>query len=205
MNHKVPIKPGVTEIAQRKIVNLPYLASMVTIFNWLAASVVIPLMIPAIQTAGRDEHFQLRLFVGILFSGILTFCLLYFNMEIFSRRLWQEIFPTHRITAVKGAWRMKMGTRMIISLAVTGIFPILMLSVVIYNKTRLMLIQDPGALLPSLLAVIFFLLAGSTIATIIVARMASKSIVVPLQNLEQAIRKVENGNFNVKVPFGFQR
>ena len=197
---QTPETPGVKDIAKRKVINLPYLSALATIWNWLAASLVFPVLIPLLENVSADSRLPYRMFIGILFSGVITTSLIYFNMELFSRKLWPKLFPDNKITGVKGAWRMTMGARMVVSLVVTGVLPFLMLSVVVYNKTRLMLMQDPESLLQSQLAVICFLLAGCTIATIVVARMAAKSIVVPLQNLERAIKKVEGGDYQVRVP-----
>ncbi|MBI9075921.1 MAG: SpoIIE family protein phosphatase [Desulfatibacillum sp.] len=194
------IKPGMKEIAQRKVINLPYLCAIVSFGNWLAASVVIPTLVLIAQPAGKDWFIVFRMFAGILFSGCFTGALLYFNMEIFGRRIWPMIFPDDSVTGIRGALRMKMRARMIISLFLTGVFPTIMLSVVVYNKTRLMLAYNPDMILQSLLAVISFILAGSFIATIIVSRMAAKSIVEPLQHLERAIIRVERGDFQVRVP-----
>ncbi|WP_169829380.1 SpoIIE family protein phosphatase [Desulfatibacillum aliphaticivorans] len=200
LNGQMQEAPGIKEIAKRKVINLPYLSALATIWNWLAASLVFPVMIPFLENISGDPRLPYRMFLGILFSGVITTSLVYFNMELFSRELWPKLFPNDKITGVKGAWRMTMGTRIIISLIVTGVLPILMLSVVVYNKTRLMLAQNPESLLHSQLAVISFLLVGCTIATLIVARMAARSIVVPLANLERAIRKVEAGDYNVRAP-----
>jgi hypothetical protein len=94
-NH--PIGSKLHRGAQRKILDMPFIHSMISLFCWFLAAVIWSIYFCLM--AGTGQAFSivlfdtLRLFIGIIISGTVVGSIVFFSVEIFCRRVRPYFFP----------------------------------------------------------------------------------------------------------------
>ena len=184
--------------ARRKILNLPFTAALVALINWSMASVIMA-GYNFVETVSGETFsvasFQaLRVFVGVIISGIITSAIVFFVVEIQARKAWPHFFPRGDLTRTEGALQMKLRTRMFISFLLASFVPMVLMAILSYNKARLMLVMDPETVLQSLFNLTLFLLIAALAVAVILSYLVSSSIIVPVKGMERAMVKVQKGD-----------
>ena len=201
-NHPIDFK--LHRRAQRKILDMPFIQSMMGLICWFLAAVIwsisFCLMAEAEQVFSIILFDTLRLFIGMIISGTVVSAIVFFSVEIFCRRVRPYFFPDGGIVKAPCTFRLKLPIRMLIFFVLTSILPIILMAVLSYNKAKLMLIMNPEDVIQSLLYLTAFLLAIALAIAIILSRLFSKSIIGPVSQMEDAMAKVEQGNLAVSVP-----
>ena len=198
------IDPGLQKKAQRKILDLPYISALMSLFNWFLAAITMTaysLMSEsgegASLTAGLFEG--LRVFIGVIIAGIITCAIIFFTTESQCKKIWPDFFPEGGLAGIPGAFRLKLRTRMFVIFVLASILPLILMAVLSYNKARMMLVMDPAQVIQSLLYLTAFLLAVTLAVAIILSRTFSTGIIEPVRRMEAAMAKVEKGDLAVTV------
>lgn len=186
---------------QRRLLNIPLIAGIVGMVNWSLAAIVIPLLLihhasPA-APGERLLHF-FWLFTGIILSGVVTSVMVYFGQEISVRRLHPDFFPHGGVTNMKGVFRVKLRTRVLLFFFMGGLLPMMDMAFLAYNKARLVLSHDPQVVLDELRAVLIFTLLVVGALTITLAHFLTRSIVDPIQRLRHAMNRVATGDLSAQ-------
>jgi len=201
-NH--PIDSKLHRRAQRKILDMPFIHSMVILVCWFVAAVIWSIYFCSVAEAGQAFSIilfdSLRMFIGIIIGGTVVSAIEYFSIEIYCRRVRPYFFPDGGIVKAPCTFRLKLPIRMLIIFALTSTLPIILMAVLSYNQAKLMLIMNPEDVIQSLLYLTAFLLATAMAITIILSRLFSTSIIGPVNQMEDAMTKVEQGNLAVSVP-----
>ena len=192
------VTQNLEEEARRKILNLPFMAALVALINWAMASVIMS-GYNLIETASAETFavasFQaLRVFVGVIISGITTSAIVFFVVEIQTRKFWHHFFPGGDLSKTPGALQMKLRTRMFIAFMLASIVPMILMAVLSYNKARLMLVMNPEDVIQSLYHLTAFLLIAALAVAVTLSYLVSSSIVGPVKGMETAMLKVRNGD-----------
>ena len=186
--------------ARRKILNLPFMAALVALINWAMASVIMS-GYNLIETASTETFaaasFQaLRVFVGVAISGVITSAIVFFVVEIQARKTWPHFFPQGDLSKTRGAFQMKLRTRMFIAFMLVSFVPMTLMAILSYNKARLMLVMNPEDVIQSLFHLTAFLLIAALVVTVILSYLVSSSIIGPVKSMETAMMKVRNGDLS---------
>jgi len=189
--------------AQRKILNLPYVSSMTSLFNWFLAANIMSIYFSLVP----DENFLAeflnrgsRTFIGVIIAGIVTCAIVFFTVEIHCRKILPYFFPEGGLMKTPGAFRLKLRIRMLIIFGLASLLPIILMAVLSYNKAKMMLILEPGEVIGSLLYLTAFLLIVVLATAVIFSRIFAASIIAPVSQLERAMARVEGGDFSAFVP-----
>ncbi len=199
-----PIDSKLQRRAQRKILDMPFIHSMMGLICWFLAAVVWSIYICLM--AGPEQAFTiilfdaLRLFIGIIIGGTAVSAIVFFSVEIFCRRVRPYFFPDGGIVKAPCTFRLKLPIRMLIIFVLTSILPIILMAVLSYNRAKLMLIMNPEEVIQGLLYLTAFLLVLALGIAIILSRLFSSSVIGPVSQMEDAMAKVEQGNLAVSVP-----
>jgi sigma-B regulation protein RsbU (phosphoserine phosphatase) len=203
-NQNQEVGSGLHKRVQRKMLDLPYICSLTSLFNWCLATFIMSVF--RILNPNVGETFAVRLFeasrvfIGVIISGIVTSAIIFFSVEIFCRRIWPYFFPYGGLVKTPGAFRLRLRLRMLIIFVLASVLPIILMAVLSYNKARMMLIMDSAEVIQSLLYLTGFLLAVTLAMTIILSRLFTTSIVTPVSQMERAMAKVEQGDLTASVP-----
>lgn len=186
-----------THRAQQRLLNTPLIAGLVGLTNWSLAAVVVPLiLIYLAPPSGAGEtllHFS-WIFVGIFLSGLVTSVLVFFSQEISIRSLLLDFFPDGGVAKVHGVFRINLRRRVLLFFLLGGLFPMMDMAFLAYNKARLVLIRDPQQVLDELLALLTFTLLLEGCLAFVLARFLTKSIIDPVHRLQEAMNRVAAGD-----------
>lgn len=190
-----------TRKVQRRLLNIPLIAGLVGLINWSAAAVVIPLILTHISPLVAPGEKLLNffwIFTGIILSGVVTSVLVYFGQEISVRRLLSAFFPEGGVADMTGVFRVNLRTRVLVFFFLGGLFPMMDMAFLVYNKSRLVLSHDPYLVLNELRALLIFTLLVEGSLTLILAHFLTRSIVEPVHRLQEAMNRVAAGDLSVR-------
>ena len=200
-----PIDSELQKKAQRIVLDLPFFSAMMSLFNWFLAAVIMTLYFGLELKASSEGAFAAvffknsRTFIGVMIAGIVTSAIVYFAAEIVYRRVWPYFFPDGGMVKAPCTFRLKLSARMLVIFILSSILPIIMMAVLSYNKARMMLVLNPEDVIQSLLYLTAFLLATALAIAVILSRLFSTSIIGPVNRMEEAMERVEEGNLTVNV------
>ena len=199
-----PIEADLRKKAQRKILDLPFMSALVSLFNWFLAAIAMTTY-SIITDSGSAESFMvgliegLRVFIGCIIGGIITAAIIFFITEAKCRQIWPNFFPEGGLASTPGVFRLKLRTRMFVIFVLASILPLILMAVLSYNKASMMLEMDPAEVIQSLLYLTAFLLMVTLVVAMILSRTFSTGIVDPVRQMENAMAKVEKGDLTATV------
>ena len=188
---------------QRKILNLPYICSLTSLFNWfLAANIMtIYFSIDLIEGSFAIKYFEgLRIFIGVIIAGNVTCAIVFFTVEKSCAQIWPHFFPDGGLIKTPAVFRLRLHVRMLVIFGLASVVPIILMAVLSYNKARMMLVLPPQDVIGSLLYLTAFLLVVALATAIYLSGTFSNSIIAPVRRMENAMVKVEAGDFTAFVP-----
>jgi sigma-B regulation protein RsbU (phosphoserine phosphatase) len=199
------IEPDLRESARRKILGMPLVSALISLFNWFLAAVSMTTY-SLVSESGGSELFAvalidgLRVFVGCIIAGIVVAAIIFFITEAKCRLIWPNFFPQGGLVKTPGVFRLKLRARMFIIFILASILPLILMAVLSYNKARLMLVMDPAEVIESLLYLTAFLLAVTLAVALILSRLFSTGIIDPVRSMQAAMARVEKGDLAATVP-----
>jgi adenylate cyclase len=186
--------------AQHQVLNLPFRCALISLFNWGLATVTMTafrFFYTFGDTTLPERVFgTIRVFIGVMGSGIVTGAIVFFAAEILCRRIWPYFFPQGGLAKMTGTFRLKLGWRMFIAFVLASILPMILMAVVSYNKARMMLVMNPEDVIQSLFYSTGFLLLAELSVAVTLSYLVSTSIVRPVKNMEQAMTRVQAGDLS---------
>jgi sigma-B regulation protein RsbU (phosphoserine phosphatase) len=206
IEHKIEdqaVDLNLEKIAKQKILNLPWVCALTSLFNWFLAAVIMTLYYSQAPVEGSLPMWfpsGLRTFVGVIIAGIVTCAIVFFTVEIQCRKIWPYFFPAGGLMQIPGVFRLKLRNRMLIIFGLASLLPIILMAVLSYNKAKMMLVLEPQEVIGSLLYLTAFLLVVVLATAIYFSRIFATSIVAPVSQLEHAMARVEGGDFAALVP-----
>ncbi|MGD2098121.1 MAG: SpoIIE family protein phosphatase [Desulfobacterales bacterium] len=190
--------------AQRKILDMPSVSALVSLFNWFLAAITMTTYSIVADTSSSGalavELIEgLRVFIGCIIGGIITAAIIFFIIEAKCRRIWPEFFPEGGLARTPGVFRLKLRLRMFAIFLLASILPLILMAVLSYNKASMMLAMDPGQVIKSLLYLTAFLLIVTLAVAVILSRSFSTGIIDPIRQMEAAMAQVEKGDLTATV------
>lgn len=198
------IDPNIYKKARRIILDLPFMSAIVSLINWLLASVIMSLNTALWLSDANDMSAifidAFKTFIGIIISGIVVCAIIFFSVETVCRRIWPYFFPTGDMIKSPCTFRLKLSTRMLIIFSLASVLPIILMAVLSYNKAKLILTLNPDQVIQSLLYSTAFLLATALGVAVILSRLFSSAIIRPINRMEDAMALLGQGDLTVTVP-----
>ena len=198
------IKPELRKIARRKILDLPFVSAMISFLTWFIAAITMSTH-SLVSKYGRMESLSveliegLRVFVGCIIGGIVVAAIIFFITEAQCRRIWPYFFPQGGLSKTPRVFRFNLRLRMLVIFILASILPLILMGMLSYNKARMMLSMNPAEVIQSLLYLTVFLLAVTLAVAFILSRQFSTSIIDPIQRMEAAMARVEQGDLSARV------
>ena len=180
----------VPERVRRTVLNIPSLAAVQNGSVWLLVGLVASL------AAGTFRY--LFVFVGL--GGLLTTSMLYFVIDLLWRPVIPVFFPDGNLSAVR-AFRLPVLGRLLVVLLVVGILPPVLLTSLSWQRAQALLVaSNPQAVLDNLLILQIFIVVTSIAASVGLALFTTRGITAPLDCLQKTMGRVEENDFDVRVP-----
>jgi len=202
--HAGTIEADVAGRARRKILDLPLVSALISLFNWILAAITMAIY-SLVAKSGASESFAvelvegLRVFAGCIIGGIVVAAIIFFISEAKCRQIWPYFFPEGGLAETPGVFRLKLRSRMFVIFILASILPLILMAVLSYHKARLMLVMDPAEVIESLLYLTSFLLAVTLAVAIILSGSFSSAIIEPVRRMEAAMARVEKGDLTATV------
>jgi len=122
--------PNIHRKAQRIILDMPFMNAMVSLINWLLASVIMSLT-TALWLSDTNDLSAIfidafKTFIGISIGGIVVCAIIFFSVEIVCRRVWPHFFPEGGVIKSPCTFRLKLSTRMLIIFSLASLLPIIL-------------------------------------------------------------------------------
>jgi adenylate cyclase len=189
--------------ARRRALLLPYALAGIVFCAWALAGllfgVIRPLMI-GLFTMERAIRF---IFGNTLVAGTATTALTFLLAERLWRKELPKYFPDGNLSAVPGAFRLRVRTRLLVILLLVGVLPLTVLGVMSYRRAESLPGMDPTAaaqVMGSLLLAIVFIAIAGSLAAVGLALSVAGSVATPLREVQGAMREVERGNLDAHCP-----
>ncbi len=186
--------------ARRKVLNLPFMGAFVALFNWSMASLIMAgynfIETTQMETVAAAFSQSIRVFAGVIISGIVTSAIVFFALEIRTRKVWPHFFPEGGLAGTPGAFQMKLRMRLFIVFILASILPMTLMAILSYNKAGLMLVMDPEEVIRSLFHLTAFLLIAQFAVAVILSLLVASSIIDPVKSMEAAMIRVRKGDLN---------
>ncbi|MBT8364213.1 MAG: hypothetical protein KJP23_05860, partial [Deltaproteobacteria bacterium] len=126
------INADLRKIAQRKILDLPFVSAVISFFTWFIAAITMSTH-SLISAFGPKESLTveligaLRVFVGCIIGGIVVAAIIFFITEAQYRRIWPFFFPRGGMAKMPGVFRFKLRMRMLVIFILASILPLILL------------------------------------------------------------------------------
>jgi phosphoserine phosphatase RsbU/P len=188
---------------QRKILNLPYACALMSLFNWFLAANIMTLYFSndIIEGSFAVKFFEgLGTFIGVIIAGIVTCAIIFFSVEKSCAKIWSHFFPDGGLIKTRAVFRLRLHVRMFVIFGLASVMPTILMAVLSYNKARMMLVLPPQDVIGSLLYLTAFLLMVALVTATFLSGTFSNSIIAPVRRMENAMAKVEAGDFTAFVP-----
>jgi len=197
------------ERMKRTALNRVPLEAGVTLLAWLLAGFLFGFLQPVFfqSVFGMSDLSMtdgFRIFMGTIFvGGSVTTLFVFFASERVWRTEIARFLPTGGLDQVEGAFKLSVKTRLLIVFLVIGLVPLTVLGVNSCIKVSILLSTGPEMgpqIISGLLRMIIFLMAIGVLLSIGLAILVSESVSKPLSDMEEAMKSVAHGSFDVRIP-----
>jgi len=175
---------------KRDVLNYPIINATNSALMWTVAGVLFALLTGSF-----------RVFVGLaLIAGLLTSVMLYFASDLVWRPAIPLFFP-HGSVSSTHAFRLPVLGKLLTVFLLIGIVPPAILANLSWQRAQILLTSpDPQTLLDNLLFLQLFILITGILSSIGLAVFMTRTITGPLHSLEEAMKRIERNEIEVRVP-----
>jgi class 3 adenylate cyclase len=176
----------------------PRVARLVLVWPLVGASLVAVtgLLVAAFFAALYNDAGN---FVGIAIGAVVTTAIVYFGTDLIWRQQVPTFFPEGNLSVVR-AFRPWVQRRLVLAfILVGGITPVLLVILSQVRTRALLDAENPQAVLDNLVLVQLFILAVGLVAGVTTAVLVARAIVGPLQDLQEAMGRVEGNDLDTRI------
>jgi sigma-B regulation protein RsbU (phosphoserine phosphatase) len=190
-----PIDNPLAEKARRRLLNEPYMTMALDLSMWGLAALLWGL---ALWQAGAGAIPVRRAVFNSLSIGLITITVAFFLQEhMLQKHLAPHFFPEGGLSAVPGARRIRIGTRLAALLLASNLLPLLSIPLLYWRIVRTH--TDPQAAIKimgsAILTYALVFIAVGVVLTILVSRNLSR----PFAEIIDALHEIRNGRFDQRV------
>ena len=190
-----PIANPLAEKARRRLLNEPYMTMALDLSMWGLAALLWGLVL---WQAGAGAIPVRRAVFNSLSIGLITITVAFFLQEhVLQKHLAPHFFPEGGLSAVPGARRIRIGTRLAALLLASNLLPLLSIPLLYWRIVRTH--TDPQAAIKimgsAILTYALVFIAVGVVLTILVSRNLSR----PFAEIIDALHEIRNGRFDQRV------
>ena len=200
------LPPALEAQAQRQVLNAAPASALLSFFIWIFAALFMAsyrALIP-IPGEGVDQALwsAVRIFLGIFVSGVATASVIFFYLDGFFRRRLPVFFPRGGVCQVRRVFRLSVRWRLLYSFLLVGAAPLVVVGALFYSKLVTALGPAAHNQFAGLLYAVVFVPAAMLVAALVLSHLVSQSIADPVGELDQAMRRVAQGDLEAQAPVG---
>jgi len=191
----LPVSEEVTLKARKRLLNEPFFLIALSFSVWLAAAFLYSGMFWVYEA--RSEIIENACLLS-LYTGLITSTVAFFVFEfVMQRRVVPFYFPRGRLSAVPGALRLRIRTRLIAFFFASSLIPL----VIILNEIREAhyFVEDPTAALERLQSTVPSVITVFLATAVWLTFLVSSNLTKPLQEIIRVLKEIRNGVFDYQV------
>ncbi len=191
--------PALKKLAQRRLLNEPWMAVCLDLALWSLAALVLPLLMAHLPVM---LHLAGVMALRSLFVGLIIATTAFFLLEHFlQHRLAPVVFPQGGLSRVRGGWRIRIGVRIGGLLLGACMIPFLAIIFTIRGSARLVYggALPPAEVLTDLQTAVVVLCLLFMVNAVGLAFLVTINMVRPLREIVRVLGKVRGGEFNNRV------
>jgi phosphoserine phosphatase RsbU/P len=190
-----PLADPLAQKARRRLLNEPFMTMALDLSMWGLAALVYGLVL---WQAGAGAIPVRRAIFNSLSIGLITITVAFFLQEhVLQKHLAPHFFPEGGLSAVPGARRIRIGTRLAALLLATNLLPLLSILLLYWRIVRTH--SEPQAAIdimgPAIRTYAFVFIAAGVVLTVLVVRNLSR----PFAEIIDTLHEIRNGRFDQKV------
>ena len=189
------------DLARRRAVHLPLALAATTLLAWVLAGIIWGIGWPLINGTLVPTRAVRTVFGITVIAGSASVTSAFFLAERRWRLVLPAYFPDGGLTNVPGP-RISVRVRLLVVFLLVGVIPVAILGMAAYRGASTALAAGPNAegVIGRMLMIVGFLALVTTITSVGLALLVSRSVAEPLARLESAMAEVERGRFDVRCP-----
>ena len=196
------------EQIRRKALQLVPMMAGSSLIGWVMAGFIFGVLMPVIlQMFSGMPPMTLTEGLGRIFGitcigGSITVLFIYFSTESLWRKELPKFFPEGDLSQVRGSFKLSVKVRLLVVFLMISLIPLTVLGVSAYRRASVLLSADPAMgvqIISGLLAQIIFITVIGVVASLLLSLFVSKSVSVPLKEMETAMKEVAKGNLDVQI------
>ncbi len=199
-----PLLEREAALGRRRVLLFPYFLAGLTLVGWTFAGLIWGIMIPLMLGIHLTPLMAVRQVFGTtVIAGGVTTAFIFFASEHMWRRRLPFFFPDGDLRVVRRVPRLAVRTRLLAIFLMIGVVPLVLLSILAYNRALALLGADPvtaAEIVDGLRVTILFLLGVGVLAAVGLSIFAANSVAAPLRDVEGAMVKVERGDLDGRAP-----
>jgi sigma-B regulation protein RsbU (phosphoserine phosphatase) len=155
-------------------------------------------LVGAVASLAAGAFHPLLGFLGV--GGLLASALVFFAHDLIWRPMIAVFFPEGQLGEV-GRFRLPVLGRLLVVFLLVGIVPPVLLVSLSWQRAQALLVApNPQAVLDNLLILEVFVLASGIVASVGLAVFMTRTITGPLDQLQAAMGRIQESEFDVRVP-----
>jgi sigma-B regulation protein RsbU (phosphoserine phosphatase) len=180
------VPTDLSRMAQRRVLNEPFVLMLMDAALWLLATLLYPLTIWADTQNIALVHRSI--YMGLA-SGLTTITVAFFLLEhILQKQLASVLFPDGRLSAVPGVLHIRISTRLTAMFLACGAIPLLSMAYLVYRLSP----GPPGQLrLAVVVNTTLFLIIGATVTLLV-----SRNMATPIRAIIAGLKRIAVGRFD---------
>ena len=189
--------------ARRRALLLPYALAGIIFCAWALAGLLFGVIRPLMLGTFTVERGLRSIFGITLVAGTATTALTFFVTEHLWRKELPKFFPEGDLSAVPGAFRLRVRTRLLVIFLLVGVLPLAVLGVMSYRRAESLPGMDSAAaaqVVQTLLVSTIFIAVVGIFVAVGLALFVAASVATPLREVQSAMREVERGNLDTRCP-----
>lgn len=183
---------------QRSVLNYSLTSAFMTFLMWNLAGITY--LILNLFSGEGSAAYAIRFFGGLVgVGGMLTTPIHYFIIDQVWRDVIAVFFPQGELSRIK-SFRLPVLGRLLIVFLLIGLWPLGLMASLSFQRAQLLVTSAyPQAILDNLLILQLFLIVTGLLASVGLAVFVTQSIVRPLREMQNAMSRVEQNDFNTQV------
>ncbi|HKW92117.1 MAG TPA: adenylate/guanylate cyclase domain-containing protein [Methylomirabilota bacterium] len=199
-----PLSERETAVVRRRVLLFPYFMAGLSMVGWTFAGLIYGIVFPMMMGATRTPlEVARQVFGTTVIAGGATAALIFFASEYMWRKRLPFFFPEGDLRQVRRVPRLAVRTRLLAIFLMIGVVPLVLLSIVSYNRALALVGADPmtaADIVDDLRLIILFLLGVGILAAVGLSIFAANSVAAPLREVESAMAQVERGELDGRAP-----
>jgi len=184
--------------ARRRLLNEPFILMALNLMAWIGAAVCYYLLAHSLIL---QPEMATELIIKSLVTAIISVLATFFALQYCLQRwLAPVLFPEGGLSRIRGAWRIKLSTRLAALIAAACLAPLFIIGLTLYGADRQRLYgRHPDAVLDQLSATLAIELVLFSLTAAVLTYLVATNLSRPFHDIIAVLHQIKHGRFSRRV------